>query len=343
MIDHLCLIPPKYFAENKVYTNIGELCLVNKVVFDYIKINGGSVEGSDYDIFAQFISFLKKNTDKSSRAAKYFWHVLDFFWMIKADDIIEEKMSVEELWRYTSEFLEESVNTVCGIIDCFELDALGVAITPKDNDAELPQRIYGTVLERVLCPFGLADNPMNEYEGHSSLSELEKKIFDFCFQRGSGAILLGTLDFEFEKPNIYEANKAYDKIKIGVPLKNKERNILKTQLCRDVFEIFAKKREEIFLILSSASNVKSLYQTEQLLQYIDECNFSHLKLSLLAPDNVAYTFALEQVGKYKNITVDAGICGDDCHCVNEDGILYWGCGKMPSKRASLARTPICVG
>jgi hypothetical protein len=207
----------------------------------------------------------------------------------------------------------------------------------------MPEKIGSTEIHPVICPLGVCGESVldiNEFSGHSDFC----RYIELWAEMGDCAIFIDELDFEFEKPNPYTAALAYDKILKGLPIKRGELNILKSQLLRDVMLGFPEAGREIFLVLSGASNVKNLYQTEQLIEYIDASAKYPISLTLFASDSVGFSFAkATEAKKHEKITVDTAICEIDCHFITDDEAKYLGVGRLPDKRASLAKTPSPFG
>ena len=155
------------------------------------------------------------------------------------------------------------------------------------------------------------------------------------------AIFFDDFDFEFCEPNPYGAEMAYNKYRKGLPMKNAERNILKSQLLRDTIFAASKNECRILFVLPSTENIKALYQTEQFFDYIDDCIPKRSEVVLFAPDAVSFSFAAShEARKYKKITVEAAICGVDRYLMTDDDVKYWGLGGLPESFASLSEAPV---
>ena len=274
-----------------------------------------------------------------SRAYRYFHHVLKDCFGIEPSGVISGELSVEELWRSSSQLLLKQENSLLGLIENSNLDTLCVATSPS-CDETVEESIGKTKLKKILCPLGLTEQPFNLFEKYQSFEELQASIRAFCEREGEGAIFPDALEFEFEKPNPYVAKAAYEKQKNAQTLKYSELKNLKTQLCRDVIEAFASKGEAVWFVLHKNANFNIMYQTEQLLDYIDQCDFAPIKIFLCVNDLVGLNFASSMIKKrYKKITVEAALGGNDCCQIDGDALKYWGHGKLPKSFATLSKTP----
>ena len=347
MKDYISLIPPEHIINDKHYGNIADLALRTDILSDYLALCGkGGREKtkslSDYDILRAFVECVRERGDRSSRAYLYFERVLQNTLDVSADDLISGRLSVDELWMDTAEKLVRKENTLRQMICRSTLDSLGVAVEPWEYK-KMPERIGNTRIEPVICPLGVKGYGVLDNEHFSGLGDFCRHI-DAWSEIGGCAVLLGELDFEFEKPNPYTAALAYDKIVKGLPIKTSEQSILKSQLLREVILGLSERGREIFLVLAGASNIKNLYQTEQLIKYIDESAESPVRLTLFARDAVGFSFALSNAAKcHKKITADVAICDSDCYFITESEIGYLGVGGLPDRRASLASTPAPFG
>ena len=343
MKDSLSLMPAKHIIHDKSYCNLTEFALQCEDVRIYLCNSGADEKAcdgvcSDFDVLHQLIESIKRNGDKSSRVYRYFSRVLKNCFGISSDDVISGDISTDELWHTTSEALLRRENSLHGIISRSELDTIGVAQTPWEYE-KMPDKIGNTVIKDVMCPLGARGKSILDAECFSDLAEI-RRHFEFWTDTCDCAVLLNELDFEFEEPNLYVASTAYDKIKNGSPLKDNERRILKSQLLRDTFFACAENGRKLMLALPTAANAKILYQTEQLLKYVDESLRIPISLTLFASDAVGFSFACAVASKkHKKITAEAAIGGADCYLINEDEIKYWGVGKLPERYASLSHTP----
>ena len=342
MKDLICLIPPEHIAGDKSYSNIAEFALDVGILKEYISVYGKGdlpLNCSDYDIFRRFITCVRENGDSSSRAYLYFDRMLELSLGISASDVISG--DIDEVWSESAKRLLKRENTLRGIISRSAFDSVGIAISPWET-ADLPDKLGDTEIKRIVCPLGVRGKSVIDLGGFANLSEL-------CdYVKGTGeddcAVFMGELDFEFEKPNLYAASAAYERIVRGQTPKNSDLNILKTQLLRELMLFCAQQERGVMLVLPTAQNVKMMYQTEQLLGYLDEILELPLNITLFAPDAVGFSFALAVAGKtYKKITAEAAICGNDCHFISDNEIRYWGSGGSIEKRASLATTPAHLG
>ena len=346
--DCLCLIPQNHIIHDKSYCNLTEFALRTEAVRVYLCNSGAERKlcdgkGSDYDVLHRLVEAFKRNGDESSRVYKYFSRVLRSCFEIDANDVILERITTEELWHSTAEKLLKRENSLLGIISRSEIDSIGVAQTPWEYGA-LPDKIGNTKIKSVLCPLGVCGKSILEISGFDDLAMLEDHMSRLVSLEEECAIFLDSTHLEFEAPNLYAASRAYDKMKKSVTLKDSERRILKTQLLRDTFFACAQNGSELMLVLPGAANVKILYQTEQLLDYIDESLRSPVSVSLFAPDSIGFSFASATAAKrYKKITAEAAVGGVDCYLMDESEIKYWGVGKLPEKTASLAATPALFG
>lgn len=346
--DCLCLIPQKHIIHDKSYCNLTEFALRTEAVRVYLCNSGAERKlcdgkGSDYDVLYQLVEAFKRNGDESSRVYKYFSRVLRNCFEIDANDVILERITTEELWHNTAEKLLKRENSLLGIISRSEIDSIGVAQTPWEYEA-LPDKIGNTKIKSVLCPLGVCGKSILEIPGFDDLAMLEDHISRLVSPEEECAIFLDSTHLEFEEPNLYAASRAYDKMKKSVTLKDSERRILKTQLLRDTLFACAQNGRELMLVLPTAVNIKMLYQTEQLLDYIDECLRPPIKLTLFATDASGFAFASATAAKrYKKITAEAAVGGVDCYLMDESEIKYWGVGRIPERTASLAATPALFG
>lgn len=346
--DCLCLIPQNHIIHDKSYCNLTEFALRTEAVRAYLcnsraesKLCDGG--GSDYDVLRQLVECIKRNGDESSRVYRYLSRVLGNCFAIDAESVIKGKISTDELWHTTSRALLERKNTLSAIISRSDIESLGVAQTPWEYE-KLPLKIGNTVIKDVMCPLGAYGKSILEIPGFDDLVMLEDHISRLVSPEEECAIFLDSTHLEFEEPNLYAASRAYDKIKNSATLKDSERRILKTQLLRDTFFACAENGRELYLVLPDASNMKIMYQTEQLLDYIDECLRLPIKLTLFAPDAVSFAFTSATAAKrYKKITAEVAVGGVDCYLIDESEIKYWGVGRLPEKTASLAVTPALFG
>lgn len=347
MNDSICLIPPEYFIADKSYSNIVEFAFRNSIISDYLRashtfdrIRDGNC--SDFDVLTNLIDHFRKNSDTASRAYRYFSRVLSECFDVDAKDVVSGIVSAEAIWHDTADALLKRENTLFGIISRGELDSIGVAQTPWEYKS-LPDKIGNTKLVGVMCPLGARKKSVLDEAPCDDFADLRGYLERFAAAHDN-AVLFDELDFEFCEPNLYASSLAYEKYRKGMTLKNSELNILKTQLLRDTFFSCAENEGQLFLILPDASNVSILYQTEQLLDYIDGCISMPVKTVLFAQDVVGFSFALARQAKgYKKITVEAAIGGDDRYLMNDDDVKYWGVGRMPDRMASLSDTPAYIG
>ena len=334
MTDNLCLIPIEDIVCDKNYANITELALRNPLCIGYV---GGEML-SDFELLVKFTEKIKSNGDRSSRAYRYFSSVLSGSFNIDTDEVISGNISVDQLWQSTAIALIDRENTLKKIMERSQLRTLGVAVAPFDPAA--PDKLGDVTLQKVICPLG---RNAKEFEGiikADSYDKLKAQICEFCSSEGQGAVFLDAIGLKFEKPNEYIARLALDKLKLGITLKESELSILKTQLCREVFDAFSRNGKEVYLFLGEPNSLEIMYQAEQLLDYIESCGFTPIKVAVFASDPMGYCFAknLSQKG-YKKITVEAAICGVDCHIRDNDAFAYWGEGSTPEIKASCSATP----
>ena len=335
MIDNLCLIPIEDIVRDKNYANISELALRNRLCVDYVSED----KLSDFELLSKFVEKMKSSDDRSSRAYRCFSRVLLDAFGIDIAEVLSGKLSVEQLWQSTALALINRENSLKKIIERSQISLLGVAVTPLDP--VVPDKIGDVALQRALCPLG-----KNEYEFENlikadSYDNLKAQISEFCSSEGRGAVFLDALGLKFEKPNEYIARIAFDKLKKGVTLKESESSILRSQLCREVFDAFSRNGKEVYLFLGEVNTLGIMYQAEQLLDYIEDCGFAPIKVAIFASDATGYCFARNLSKKgYKKITVEAAICGVDCHLIDDDAIAYWGDGCAPQIKASCSTTPV---
>ena len=343
MTDSLCLISVEKLAENKNYSNIVEFAFRNDLVLSYL-INSKVMpddridRGSDFDMLRGLVESMRCNRDASSRTYIYFDNVLRSGFGISAESVLSGNMTVEELWQITSKVLLKKENSLRDMIARSSLSCLGVAVAPWEN-AELEGKIGNTEIKKISCPLGNDRKNVWEALNFEDFSRLEDSICRLAKEEKTVAIFMDSLDFEFEKPNPYSASRAYEKIKNGESPREADRKIFKTQLVRDVFS----NADEIMMILPKASNISKLSHIEQLIEYIDSCDFTSTKVTLFAGDVLSFGFASEMSAKrHKKITAEPAICGIDCHFIGDE-IMYWGIGKLPEKTASLATSPAPFG
>ncbi len=343
MKDSICFIPAEHIINDKSYCNIVEFAFREDIILNYLRLTSHDErvsEGkcSDFDILVELIEALRENGDDSSRTYKYFSRVLSVIFDIDAEEVISGKITAEELWRKSSDELFRRENTLLSMLARSNLDTLCIAQTPWDYK-ELPNKVGNTEIKNVLCLLGDQKKCILDVEGFDGIGMLREHITDLVNKNDEVAVLLDHLDFEFSEPNPYAAGVAYDKYRKGDSLKNNELNILKTQLLRDLIFACAENKRKVSVVLSNVSNIKILYQTEQLLDYIDASLRTPLNITLFAPDVVGFSFASGcGVKGYKKITVEAAICGVDRYLMRDE-VKYFGIGKLPEESASLAKTP----
>ena len=343
MKDSICLIDPEHFINDKSYSNVVELALRESFVINYLRLsgaNGGKDSFSDFDLLSDLIGCFVKNSDTSSRAYRFFSSVLKKF-DIDATDVIAGRINAEEIWHKTSGVMFKRENMLSGIIARSGLESIGVAQLPWKYK-RLPESIGNTEIVSVACPLGVLGENLVDNGGFAELTALRKSLGEWS-ELGDFAVLMSELDFEFCEPNLYLSSRAFDKYIQGQPIKNSERDILKTQLLRDLIFAASEKGHCVNLVLPEAQNLKMMYQTEQLLEYIDECITAPVSITLFASDVVAYSFAAScEAKRYKKITVEAAVCGVDRYLIADD-VKYWGKGHVPEKTASLSKTPAHLG
>lgn len=343
MKDSICFIPAEHVISDKSYCNIVEFAFREDLMLDYLRLTSTDERVSDgmcsdFDILVGLIEAFKKNGDDSSRAYKYFSRVLSKCFGIDASSVISGNISADELWTRSADELFRRESSLLKMIARSDLDTLCIAQTPWEYQ-ELTDRIGSVEIKTALCPLGDQKKCILDVHGFDGIEALREYITDIVKKNDNVAVLLDELDFEFSEPNPYVAGVAYDKYRNGVALKNNELNILKAQLLRDLLFACAESKREVSILLSTASNVKILYQTERLLDYIDASLRTPLNVDLFAPDLVSFSFALScSAKKYKKITVEAAICGIDRYLMSDE-VKYYGVGKLPERSASLAKTP----
>ena len=336
MKDSLCLIDPMHVINDKVYSNLGELCLRRPSVYEYLAVMGEDeriVSGncSDFDLLREYVKCLAENKDTESRSARSFFRVVDRLLGVNPGAIINGEISADEIWELGYRSLSLKENSLHGIIAKSGLAEIGVAVS--DIDICLPELIGNVKIRPVICPIPTLSELSNT---QNSLEEIECRISKLPVSRVLGAVFLS--DFEFEEPNPYVASKAVEKLTAGTTLKDKERCILKSQLLRRTVFAFAEGGGELMMFLPPSPNLDALYHLKRFLNYIDGMNLSPVNLILFSPDLVGYSFAIsEAVARHKKITVEAAISGNDCCMIFDDEIKYWG-GVMPRYQASLTRT-----
>lgn len=348
MKDIISLIPPNHIINDKRYGNIADFALRTDILRRYLtlcepdeRIRSGNC--SDYDIFRAFIECARKNSDRSSRTYLYFDEVMKNVLGISADELIFGALDSDELWTRVAMALLKDENSLWGIISRSPLESLGVALAPWEK-SELPENIGNTEIKRIVCPLGVRGKSIFEAVSFADFDELSAYIRESVKDSDGCAIFIDELDFEFQKPNPYISAMTYNKIQKGLPIKASEMNILKTQALREVILSSAGADREVYFVISSASSIKNLYQTEQLIDYIDESARERVNVTLFAPDAVGYSFALSMKAKnYEKITADAALCGTDCYFITEAEAKYFGVGAMPEKMASLSATPAPFG
>ena len=347
MKDSICLIPPEHFLSDKSYSNVVEFAFRTKIISDYLRLSGAESRasdgvGSDYDILVSLVDSFRKNSDSSSRIYRYFSRVLLECFNIDAKRVINREISVDELWKTTSDALMKRENTLWGIISRSELCEICVAAPPFDL-YELPENIGNVSIKSAVCPLGVNGEGILDTTKTDSFESLRLSIDSAVKRAEKCAVLLCELDFEFAVPNLYTSSIAYDKIKRGLSLRDNEKMMLRTQLLRDVITSCAEHEKELMLVLSDASNVKGMYQTEQLLGYMDDCLQKPISIVMFACDVVGFSFAISHESKrYKKITVEAAIGGNDRYLMTDDA-KYFGVGALPERMASLSDTPAYLG
>ena len=343
MRDSICLIQPKNFINDKSYSNLTEFAFRNTLITDYLRLSHaearvGDGRCSDFDILKSLVESLKNNSDTASRVYRYFSRVLGCFKM-DADDVLAGNISVEELWRETSKALSKRENTLHGMLSRSGIRYLGVAQAPWEYE-KLPERIGDATISSVICPLGVREKNILDVDGFDDLSMLRRHLECLAESGEDIAIFFDEPDFEFCEPNPYGAEMAYNKYRKGLPMKNVERNILRSQLLRDTFFAAAKNERRILFVLPNTENIKVMYQAEQLFDYIDDCIPKRSEVVLFAPDVVSFSFAAScEARKYKKITVEAAICGVDRYLMTDDDVKYWGLGRLPKSFASLCEVP----
>ncbi len=299
MTDTLCLIPPKHIADNKYYSNITELCLRSDETVGYLRrLDIDASLCSDYELFVKMCELAKSD---ASRVSEAFMSTLHLFGFNK-----NALQSPDEIWEKIADALSSYEWSLWGLIEKSGLSRLGVPF-----DDSLPDMVGSTSIDKI---------------------KIAETVF-FDTNTLPDAVFLN--DFEFEKPNLYAAQKAKEKYTSNATLKDSERKILKSQNLREYLFICAERGKAPMLFLPPSPDVDTLCQIKLFFDYMDATDISPMSLTLFAPELVSYQFARSL--NYKKIKAEAAISGNGLGFVNSDEIKYWG-GVMPKRQASLATT-----
>ena len=336
MKDRLCIIDPNHIMNDKIYSNLAEFCLRHPAALEHLavlgadeRIRGGNC--SDLDLLREFIALTVQNRDCESKVARSFFKVIDRLLNVSDQMVINGMITADELWSLGYKALANEENSLYGWIKRSGLAELGVAV--KNDNVVLPKAIGETAIEPIVCPIPQWSELSKVGD---TLRDVEDQIERVVAWKRSGAIFLN--EFEFEEPNLYCAEKAFEKLINGTTLKDKERGMLKSQLLRSTVFSSAENGSELMLFLPKSPDLDVLYHIKRFFDYIDESKVPFTKLVLFAPDIVGYSYAVSEMAtRRKKITVEAAISGNDCGFVHDDEIKYWG-GAMPRYRASLAHT-----
>ena len=330
--DLISLLPIEKLKVTRPFSNITEYCLGDKSASEDFLAACGMHEKralSDFERFREVWNEAVRR--RESRFGSVLHQAVSELLGTDA-----HTLSPEEIWSLSADILD---NLGADKLFSFDLDLLGVALSPGQRSDSLPLRLGKTELCPVACPLGLS-----RFDPLPSIRLKGYRDFESLWE-GYDSVAIFAKAFVYREPNEYVAMKAYKKLSNAQSLSNTESEVLNSQLCRIVTHSCARKNKSLMIVLPTAPDVTSMGECARLLEYIDgTIREGRLFVTIFAPDAVGLCFAMSIAAReFKNITAVTGICGNGCGTPNDECAEYWGVKSLPIARASLASTPAFIG